>query len=125
MGVSADINSVQFIIPAYNEENSLRDTVSMVIGVADTLGSKYEIIVVNDGSSDNTALIADQLAEEYAGIRVVHHEHNKGLGAAYKSGLANTTSEYVMLVPGDNAWPAEALEVILKKRGGLTLSSLI
>lgn len=117
VGAGIGVDSISFIIPAYNEENALRDTVSMVIGVASTLGSKYEIIVVNDGSIDNTALIADQLVGEYASVRVVHHTRNKGLGAAYKSGLANATSEYVMLVPGDNAWPAEALEVILKKRG--------
>lgn len=89
----------------------------MVMEVAHRLGFIYEAIVVNDGSSDNTANIADQLAREYPCVNVVHHERNKGLGAAYKTGLTNAKFEYVMLVPGDNAWPAEALEVILKKIG--------
>lgn len=119
------IDSVSFVIPAYNEECALRDTVSVVMEVAHRLGFIYEAIVVNDGSSDNTAHIADQLAREYPCINVIHHVHNKGLGAAYKTGLTNAKFEYVMLVPGDNAWSAEALEVILKKEGRPILLSLI
>lgn len=110
-------DGVSFIVPAYNEERSLRDTVDVIKTATNKIALSYEIIIINDGSSDATPQIADVLSQENQFVKTIHHDCNKGLGAAYKTGLSNVCFQYVMLVPGDNVWPADALVSILARKG--------
>ena len=77
----------------------------------------YEIILVNDGSTDNTGKIIDTLAAQNSRLRVVHNQRNLGLGGAYKCGAALARCDYVMLIAGDNIMPASDISLLLNHVG--------
>jgi glycosyltransferase involved in cell wall biosynthesis len=88
----AEPSSVSVVIPAYNEADVIADVVSALAAS----GPWREIIVVDDGSKDDTASRAAA-----AGATVVTHPYNKGNGAAVKSGIRRATGEFVMIIDGD------------------------
>jgi dolichol-phosphate mannosyltransferase len=92
------------VVPAYNEAQRLQATVDGVIAAASTSLDHFEVIIVNDGSSDDTAGIADGLATSRPFVSAIHHPVNRGVGAAYRSGLMAARYPFLNLVPGDNAF---------------------
>lgn len=101
------------IVPAYNEERLLADAIeSMVVSVS-PVAEPLEIVIVNDGSADRTADIAEALGQRLAGVRVVHHAVNAGWGQAVRTGIANAKHEYVVLAPVDNPLSGEQARTFL------------
>jgi glycosyltransferase involved in cell wall biosynthesis len=100
---------LSIIIPALNEERHLTDSVSEALKAAEQTGVACEVIVVDDGSRDRTAQVAEQLADRDPRIRVVRNPRNLGLGGAYKQGLAIARGAYVTWVPADASHPADGL----------------
>jgi hypothetical protein len=99
---------ISAVLPAYNEEAALAGTVAGLRSVLARLGRPFEIIVVDDGSSDGTPALADRLAREDPAVCVVHHRHNQGYGAALKSGFAAARQDWVFLMDSDGQFdPAE------------------
>jgi glycosyltransferase involved in cell wall biosynthesis len=96
--------SLAVVIPAYNEEGAVRATVEEVRKVLDGSSIPYEIVVVNDGSKDNTR--EEAVA---AGARVIHFAENVGYGHALKAGIAATNSDLVAILDADGTYPAEYL----------------
>ncbi|MEA3485891.1 MAG: glycosyltransferase family 2 protein, partial [Candidatus Aerophobetes bacterium] len=74
--------SISVILPAFNEGENVEPVVSSALRFLPTLTNHYEVIIVDDGSKDNTGEIADRLARGQKEIVVVHHPFNKGYGAA-------------------------------------------
>jgi glycosyltransferase involved in cell wall biosynthesis len=102
----ADPSSVSVVIPAYNEAAVIADVVT-ALAVA---GPWHEIIVVDDGSSDETSARAAS-----AGAIVVRHPYNKGNGAAVKSGIRRASGEFVMIIDGDGQHrPGDARRLVSK-----------
>ena len=95
---------------AYDEANALEKVVKEIYSVAKNLGKSFEIIIVNDGSSDKTGVIADQLTKKIEKIRVIHHKVNKGLGEVYRTGFANAKGEYITFFPADGQFPATIIK---------------
>lgn len=94
--------------PAYNDSGTIASLVIAARQAARSLTPDYEIIIVNDGSADRTAEIADELARTYPDVRVVHHPRNRGYGGALQSGFAAATRELVFYTDGDAQYdPAE------------------
>jgi glycosyltransferase involved in cell wall biosynthesis len=94
--------------PAYNDSGTIASLVITALQSARRLTADCEIIIVNDGSADTTAQIADELARTYPEVRVVHHERNRGYGGALRSGFAAATRELVFYTDGDAQYdPAE------------------
>jgi glycosyltransferase involved in cell wall biosynthesis len=94
---------VTVIIPALNEEENIRAAVSTVIRAATMAGDvELQIILVNDGSTDRTGEICDQLADEHAFVSTVHHSTNMGQGAAIMDGLRLAKHDRLTMFPGDN-----------------------
>jgi glycosyltransferase involved in cell wall biosynthesis len=87
--------------PAYNDSGTIASLVISALQSARRLTPDFEIIIVNDGSADATAQIADELARTYPEVRVVHHERNRGYGGALRSGFAAATRELVFYTDGD------------------------
>ena len=80
---------ITIVMPAYREEQNLAPTVTDFLQVAGSLGIPHTVVVVNDGSTDQTGEIADQLAAQYPGrVLAVHHEVNRGYGPAISTGVA-------------------------------------
>jgi glycosyltransferase involved in cell wall biosynthesis len=94
---------VTVIIPALNEEKNIRAAVSTVIRAARMTGDvQLQIILVNDGSTDSTGEICDQLAKEYPFVDTVHHSTNMGQGAAIMDGIRLAKYDRLTMFPGDN-----------------------
>jgi glycosyltransferase involved in cell wall biosynthesis len=99
---------ISAVLPAYNEESALAGTVAGLRSVLERLGRPFEIIVVDDGSTDGTPAVADGLSRADPAVRVVHHPHNEGYGAALKSGFAAARQAWVFLMDSDGQFdPAE------------------
>ncbi len=89
--------SVSVVIPAYNEQSTLRRVTGEVLAMPFVL----EVVIVNDCSSDGTARIADDLAAADPRVKVAHHEKNRGKTEALKTGFALTTGEIVIVQDAD------------------------
>jgi glycosyltransferase involved in cell wall biosynthesis len=87
--------------PAYNDSGTIASLVITALQTARSLTPDFEVIIVNDGSADATAQIADELARTYPEVRVVHHPHNRGYGGALQSGFKAATREFVFYTDGD------------------------
>ena len=98
-------------VPCYNSQDYMEKCIeSLVVG-----GEEVEILIVNDGSADNTAEIADRLEERYPGIVRAIHQPNKGHGGAVNTGLENASGLYFKVVDSDDKVKASAFKSILDK----------
>ena len=96
-------------VPAYNEEGSLSHCVEVILAKMDELDVRCEILVVNDGSQDGTGRLAQALADRDPRVRAVHHEQNRGIGAAFCTAVENAKGEWLILIPADLALEPEEL----------------
>lgn len=105
------MTSLSIVIPAYNEESGIADIVQRVLRVKDALSevgvSRFELLVVDDGSSDRTAEITAQLARSNPGLRLIQHSRNKGYGAALKTGFGRAEGELIGFLDADGTYPPE------------------
>jgi glycosyltransferase involved in cell wall biosynthesis len=93
--------SISVFFPCYNEQDNVSRVVQQAVEVLDDLRAEYEIIVVNDGSTDRTGDVADRIAAGNERVRVVHHPQNLGYGSALQSGFRAATKELVFYTDGD------------------------
>lgn len=93
--------TISVVVPAYNEARNLDDAVRVVIAASERF-ENFEILIVNDGSADDTGAVAERIAASDPRVRVIHHPRNLGFAAAYETGLAHARLEYVTFVAGDN-----------------------
>lgn len=97
-----DKYSISVIVPAYNEEGNIVDTVAAIKAAAAGKFREYEILIIDDASSDGTGSVADEISREDPNVRVVHNSKNMGLGHNYRLGVSLATKNYIGFVPGDN-----------------------
>ena len=105
------VESVSIIIPAYQESAAIVDVVSKVLRVAATLGCDYEIIVVDDGSTDGTGDAARK-----AGAHVLTHPYNKGYGASLKTGIRFASNRSVIFLDADGQHDPNDIPRLLAER---------
>jgi glycosyltransferase involved in cell wall biosynthesis len=99
--------------PAYNDSGTIASLVIRAVQVAGTLTPDFEVIVINDGSQDDTPRILDELARVYPQhVRIVHHETNRGYGGALRSGFETATKEYVFYTDGDAQYDPAEMKVL-------------
>jgi len=100
---------LSIVVPAYNEQSTIRIVIEELRKVPNLL----EIVVVNDGSTDGTREILEQLASEYSELEVIHHLQNKGKTAALKTGFQATQGDIVIVQDADLEYnPQEIPDVI-------------
>ncbi len=109
--------SISFVVPCYNEADNVADTVAEIRSAADARPREYEIILVDDHSLDRTGEVMARLAADDRRIRVLRNQVNLGYGGAYKRGAAAASMDHVMLIPGDNGFPAGSIAEILQHVG--------
>lgn len=96
------LHSLSVFLPAFNEEKNIEATVLKTLKVLESLKlDEYEIIVIDDGSSDQTAQRVSRIAKDNAGIRLVSHEVNLGYGAALKTGFKSSKYPWVAFTDAD------------------------
>ena len=95
------INSVSIVLPAFNEEKIISTIVSDIEEISNKIANEYQIIIVNDGSTDRTGRISDDLASKNKNIKVIHHLFNLGYGEAVKSGFYASEHQWIVLFDSD------------------------
>ena len=103
--------------PCYNEEQNIRRVVAEALAFLPTVTDDFEIIIVNDGSGDRTGEIAEDLAGADERIRSVHHERNRGYGAALTSGFRAASKQWVFYTDGDGQFDIADLGGLLPHAG--------
>ena len=102
--------------PAYNDGGTIASLVITAVKVAGSLTPDYEVIVVNDGSSDDTAKILDELAHIYPEhVRIVHHEKNRGYGGALRTGFTTASKDLIFYTDGDAQYDPSEMTVLWKQ----------
>jgi glycosyltransferase involved in cell wall biosynthesis len=104
---------VAIVVPAYNEERGIGPTITRLRSAMEDSGFTYEIVVVDDGSTDATA---ERAAE--SDVRVVRLPGNRGYGAALKAGIAATASTFVCIIDADGTYPADMIPRLLALSNG-------
>jgi glycosyltransferase involved in cell wall biosynthesis len=107
--------TLSIFFPTYNEEENIQETIVRTIRVVEDSPyvSAYEIIIVNDGSTDRTEKIAEMLSQQYPTVRVVTHATNLGYGAALKTGIQEARMEYVFFTDADLQFDIVELQSLL------------
>lgn len=109
------VKSLSVVIPAYNEEANLENCIHQVHTVLLDLKLDYEMIVVDDGSKDQTGEIADKLAKKYKHLIVVHNKPNRGYGGSLKAGFKVATKDYIAFVPADNQFDFSQVQSLIDR----------
>lgn len=108
---------VTFVIAALNEEDVIGRVVGEVTDVLNARSLDYEIVLIDDGSTDRTGAIMDDIAVSDGRIRALHNSKNSGLGESYKKGVGAARGEYLMMLCGDGGFPAGSLPPVLDQLG--------
>jgi glycosyltransferase involved in cell wall biosynthesis len=110
-------DGLSIIIPAYNEEKTLAASVESACAAAIASGSDFEVLIVNDCSTDQTALVAAEVESTNPRVRALSNPTNLGMGGAFKTGLREANYSHAMVFPADNEHPVDGVLPILQARG--------
>jgi glycosyltransferase involved in cell wall biosynthesis len=106
--------SISAFFPAYNDVGSIGKITHTMAWLLPKLADDYEVVVVDDGSTDGTGALLDVLAREYSFLKVIHHGVNRGYGAALITGFANCSKELIFYTDGDGQYDVEELPLLLE-----------
>ena len=102
-------DGISVFFPAYNDEASIAGLVGDALALLPSLTDDFEVIVVDDGSTDGTAAVLDELARGDSRVRVVNHGVNRGYGAALRTGFASASKDLVFYTDGDGQYDVREL----------------
>ena len=112
------ISSLSFVLPMYNEKDNIEKMVAGTLSVGKFVASEFEVVIVDDASTDGSGRIADRLAAEHPEVRVVHHRKNRKLGGALRTGFYAASKEYVLYMDSDLPVKMEDIPPALERLGG-------
>ena len=95
------LHSLSVVLPCFNEESNIAEAISNATAAAAMTGDDYEIVVVDDGSTDDTARVARRFIESDAHVRLIVHPYNRGYGHAVRSGIEAARMKWVLLTDAD------------------------
>lgn len=109
-------DSVSIVIPAFNEELVIGESIATVTKLVQKLIDDFEIVVVNDGSRDKTAETVRVIAKKNKRVKLFQHEKNEGLGKTFRDGIQFSTKKYVTGYPADNDQSPMVLADLIRNR---------
>jgi glycosyltransferase involved in cell wall biosynthesis len=106
---------ISAVMPAYNEEANLEQSVGRMASALQAVARGFEIIVVDDGSQDGTAAVLERLKAVHPNLRVIRHAANRGYGAALRSGFEASRFGWIFLMDADNQFDPAEVELLLAR----------
>ena len=108
---------ISLIVPCYNEEAILRENLVIIQNYLENLSFKYdwEILIINDGSRDNTGKIADEMEVNDVHVRVIHHPTNLNLGNALQTGFRNSKGDIIVVLDVDLSYSVDMIEKLVDR----------
>ncbi|MEW6279260.1 MAG: glycosyltransferase family 2 protein [Candidatus Eremiobacterota bacterium] len=113
--------STTLVVMAFNEEGALAATVEELLGVLRRQGEPFDVLVIDDGSTDGTPAIADELVRAHPEVRALHHGANQGLGGVYRTGFREAGGDWLTFIPADGQLPPDAVVEFMRAREGYDL----
>ncbi len=110
-------HAVSAVLPAYNEEDVLRQSVEELHAALEKRCERFEILIVDDGSTDGTPRLADELAEAQEAVRAIHHRPNQGYGAALRTGFTRARLPLVFYTDADGQFVPGEIDRLLDRIG--------
>jgi glycosyltransferase involved in cell wall biosynthesis len=109
--------SLSIIIPAYNESENILATLENITSALAPLSLPHEILVIDDGSRDETAAIVEASTQRFPAVRLLRNPRNMGFGWSYRRGVEEAALANIVMVHGDNAWGAATLRDLFSRTG--------
>ena len=109
------VPALSVFFPFWNEEKNIENVIKSAIPAANKVAEKWEIIAVDDGSSDKTLKIAEKIAKTNPNLIVVSHDSNRGYGAALRSGFEKSKYDLIVFTDGDGQFDFSQVNKFLKK----------
>src|SRR3989344_2196303 len=106
-------HKISIIIPVYNEEDSIEESIKKVKDTMKGIYYEYEIIVINDGSTDNSQKILENIRD----IKLIINNCNKGYGASLKKGIENARYNFILITDADSTYPIEEIHRLTEHLG--------
>lgn len=113
--MTGGIPHLSVVIPAFNEQERLKRHVPGIVSYLTGKNLKFEIVVVNDGSKDNTAKVTDELSRTYPAVRLINLNVNRGKGGAVRTGMLAARGRYVLFADADQSTPIGEVDKLLEK----------
>jgi glycosyltransferase involved in cell wall biosynthesis len=101
--------TLSVIVPAYCEADNIVGTLDNITRALAPLPIDYELLVIDDGSTDGTGALVTRYADRVAAVRLLTNDRNRGFGWTYRRGVDAAAFDHIVMVHGDNAWGAETL----------------
>jgi glycosyltransferase involved in cell wall biosynthesis len=108
------MNMLSVVIPAYNEQEAIPSVLSELKAALDESSGTYELIVIDDGSTDDTA----RMVEQAGGATLASHPFNRGYGASLKTGISRASGDTILIIDGDGTYPAKYVSQLLEHLDG-------
>lgn len=109
------LTSLSIFFPCYNEAENVGAMIDQAVKTAEGYGVDYEVVVVDDGSRDNSSEIVRSKAAQNPRVKLVRHERNLGYGAALRTGFKSVSKDLVFLTDGDNQFQIADIEKLFAK----------
>lgn len=111
------IDELSVFFPCYNEGKNIKSTVDKTIPTLKKIAGKWEIILINDGSKDNTAQVLEEIKKQYPKqIKIITHHPNRGYGAAFKSGVYNAQYKWIAFTDADGQFDFTEVTKLIEKQ---------
>jgi len=110
------LRELSIFFPAYNEGKNIEKTVKAAVLIAPKVADKWEVIIVNDGSRDDTLSVSESLSKRQANVRTINHPKNRGYGAALKTGFYRSKYEWVAFTDADGQFDFKEITKFIEKQ---------
>jgi glycosyltransferase involved in cell wall biosynthesis len=109
------LNELSVFFPCYNEENNLEATFNKSLPIIKDIADKWEVLIINDGSKDDTAKVAEKIAKLYPfQVHIITHHPNRGYGAAFKSGLYHSRYSWIAFTDADGQFDFSDIKKLIE-----------
>ena len=111
------LNELSVFFPCYNEAKNIKNTINKALPVIKKITKKWEIIIINDGSTDNTDQVIRQIQKKHPQkIKIITHQPNRGYGAAFKSGFYTSRYHWIAFTDADGQFDFTDIHSLIKKQ---------